>query len=204
MQGLQNGGMDEEECWLQYHLYHPISEKTCDEAAWREECVACLIPYTKNYLWHSEPFQLRTPDPDDPDYVAHAGTDLHLWGRSQYSDCVDDEWFMCFLLREITIKYPSAVAWMEDQDGQFLLIEAAMCLPKWLKPENADNRLFLSAGKLHLVPLAVKEHLTRSEGVAAVRDPEVESLAPEGMDAAIQTRLSGYPGQVQEAKHTVR
>jgi hypothetical protein len=30
---------------------------------------------------------------------------------------------------------------VEDEDGQFLLIEAADALPKWLKPETANNRV---------------------------------------------------------------
>lgn len=28
-----------------------------------------------------------------------------------------------------------------DNDGEFLLIEAAYCLPKWVKPEVAENRV---------------------------------------------------------------
>lgn len=40
-----------------------------------------------------------------------------------------------------------------DNDGEFLLIEAAYGLPRWLKPETAQNRLWLHAGAVHLVPL---------------------------------------------------
>ena len=32
---------------------------------------------------------------------------------------------------------------MEDSDGEFLLIEAAHFLPKWLKPETSENRVSL-------------------------------------------------------------
>lgn len=32
---------------------------------------------------------------------------------------------------------------LEDSDGQFLLIEAAHFLPKWLKPETSENRVRL-------------------------------------------------------------
>ena len=36
---------------------------------------------------------------------------------------------------------------MEDSDGEFLLIEAAHYLPKWLKPETSENRVrFLQWG----------------------------------------------------------
>ncbi len=40
-----------------------------------------------------------------------------------------------------------------DDDGEFLLIEAAYALPKWLKPETATNRVWLLNGGMHVVPL---------------------------------------------------
>jgi SGT1 protein len=40
-----------------------------------------------------------------------------------------------------------------DDDGEFLLIEAAYALPPWLKPETASNRVWLRSGGLHIVPL---------------------------------------------------
>lgn len=41
---------------------------------------------------------------------------------------------------------------MWDNDGEFLLIEAAYGLPRWLKPETAQNRVWLHGGAFHLVP----------------------------------------------------
>lgn len=40
-----------------------------------------------------------------------------------------------------------------DSDGEFLLIEAAECLPNWANPDNCDQRviLFLSIIKVHNV-----------------------------------------------------
>ena len=46
---------------------------------------------------------------------------------------------------------PSLQLW--DNDGQFLLIEAAYALPRWLKPETSTNRVWLRRGSLHVVPL---------------------------------------------------
>ena len=34
-----------------------------------------------------------------------------------------------------------------DNDGQFLLIEAAMVIPTWLKPDNASHRVWIRAGR---------------------------------------------------------
>lgn len=47
---------------------------------------------------------------------------------------------------------------IRDTDGEFLLIEAANDLPSWVSPENSDNRLWLQAGHLHLIPLSVRSH----------------------------------------------
>lgn len=40
-----------------------------------------------------------------------------------------------------------------DNDGDFLLIEAAYALPKWLKPDTSRDRVWLSDGVLNIVPL---------------------------------------------------
>ena len=45
---------------------------------------------------------------------------------------------------------------MWDNDGDFLLIEAAYALPKWLKPETASNRVWLLNGMTHIVPLPTR------------------------------------------------
>ena len=44
---------------------------------------------------------------------------------------------------------------VRDADGELLLIEAAYCLPRWLTPEIALNRVFLRHGEVKLVPKAV-------------------------------------------------
>lgn len=59
----------EEDSWIQYSIFLPSSSEF-DIEKWRIECVELLLPHTEGYLWHMEPFCLRTPDPSDPDYVA--------------------------------------------------------------------------------------------------------------------------------------
>lgn len=46
-----------------------------------------------------------------------------------------------FLNLEISKLYEHLVIQMKDDDGDFLLIESALHLPKWCKPENMDNRV---------------------------------------------------------------
>jgi hypothetical protein len=74
--------------------------------------------------------------------VVLAGVTL-LRGRSEYGDSVEDEWVIVWLLRELTRKFEDLWIKISDSDGEFLLIEAAGTLPKWLEPEVAENRVRL-------------------------------------------------------------
>lgn len=40
---------------------------------------------------------------------------------------------------------------MQDEDGDFLLIEAAQSLPDWMDPEVMKNRFFLWQGHFHVI-----------------------------------------------------
>jgi SGT1 protein len=65
----------------------------------------------------------------------------YLHGRTSYGDSVDDEWLIVFILRELSKQFPKLWIKVVDTDGEFLLIEAANALPRWLNPEIADNRV---------------------------------------------------------------
>lgn len=46
------------------------------------------------------------------------------------------------LCQDFPAKKPNfSLARVDDNDGEFLLIEAADFLPKWLNPENSENRV---------------------------------------------------------------
>uniref|UniRef100_A0A1B0BVC2 Uncharacterized protein n=1 Tax=Glossina palpalis gambiensis TaxID=67801 RepID=A0A1B0BVC2_9MUSC len=75
----------------------------------------------------------------------------HLHGVTHYGDNIADEWFVVFLLTEVTKTFTNCVARIIDADGEFLLIEAADVLPKWANPDTCDQRVYLSQGHLHLV-----------------------------------------------------
>jgi len=72
--------------------------------------------------------------------VLSAGVTL-LRGRSEYGDSVEDEWVIVWLLRELTREHEDLWIKISDSDGEFLLIEAAGTLPKWLEPDVAENRV---------------------------------------------------------------
>lgn len=65
----------------------------------------------------------------------------HLHGVSHFGDNIEDEWFIVFLLQQITKHIPEMIARVYDIDGEFLLIEAANYLPPWANPDTCENRV---------------------------------------------------------------
>lgn len=69
-----------------------------------------------------------------------------MQGRTVYGDSVEDEWLIVYLLRELSKQHAGVWIRVVDTDGQFLLIEAANHLPRWLNPEVADFRVSRCGG----------------------------------------------------------
>ncbi|CAO3565501.1 unnamed protein product [Mortierella alpina] len=106
-----------------------------------------------------------------------------------------------FLLREITKRIAGSIARVQDNDGEFLLIEAADFIPSWLDPDNSDNRVFIHGGQLHIIPIAVtaeeKKRLPTAVGT--------RSKSPSLQDALDLIRASSNcqtdPAGVEDSQH---
>ncbi|XP_032805421.2 protein ecdysoneless homolog isoform X1 [Petromyzon marinus] len=171
-----------------------------------ERVRGALAPLVCGYIWQEQRFALRVRPGRD-------GIPAHLYGQTTFGDNVEDEWFVVFLVREITRLIPEAVAWLEDTDGQFLLIEAAHHLPRWLNPDTSENRVFFYRGELHILPLP---RTPGDVGRLPVGTPSVESalallaqrghdfLADEPIRRAVGKRIDGYPGRARESEHRAR
>ncbi|KAG0022078.1 hypothetical protein BGZ80_001118 [Entomortierella chlamydospora] len=105
----------------------------------------------QGYIWHKDAFSLRI----ESNKGKFPSSRPYLRGETKVGDCLDDEWLIVFLLREITKRIPGSVARVQDNDGEFLLIEAADYIPSWLDPDNSENRVFICNGDLHIIPIAV-------------------------------------------------
>lgn len=163
----------------------------------------------------------------------------HLWGLARFGDNIEDEWLIVWLLHQITIKvdcmlrcwlgfseswvslsklpgqlvllqFSSVCARVWDNDGDFLLIEAAYSLPKWLKPETSRNRVWLRNGQLHIVPLPNRHHPTLpssptiQEALQILSSDSVNTIAKAGMQEAIRLKIKGYPRKAQADMHRAR
>ncbi|XP_010076766.1 PREDICTED: protein SGT1, partial [Pterocles gutturalis] len=103
-----------------------------------------------------------------------------------------------------------SLARIDDNDGEFLLIEAADFLPKWLNPENSDNRVFFYKGELHIIPQPETQERewnlsaaspTISQALTLLSTHSEEFLAAEPIRTAVYKRISGYPEKIQASFH---
>ncbi|KAG9104956.1 hypothetical protein FRC06_005023 [Ceratobasidium sp. 370] len=213
------------------------------------EYVAGLLPST--FIWHRDPFELNVCYlGDKPARNSSENPSPNAWtfeGRMRVGDCVDDEWCAVWLLREISIKWNLVVrctlnfdmkyafnsthqSSVHDSDGEFLLIEAADALPSWITPENAENRVWIYKGQLHLVPLqhvsdpstrparqakdALDEgfsdrdgsepYLNAEDALTIVLDENVPTLADERVQQAAWNRVVKYPAALSQHTHRAK
>ena len=155
---------------------------------------------------------------------------MHLHGVTNYGDSVEDEWLIVHLVRELSKRFEEIWVKVVDTDGEFLLIEAANALPRWLNPEIADNRasptvgdtpfntsanlikVWLHGGELHIIPLnatgaSSKQNppISRSLGLQEALD--IISSSPETIihspliEAEAFYRLRNYPSQITASLH---
>ena len=150
-----------------------------------------------------------------------------LRGRTNYGDSVEDEWLVVYILRELSKQHSDVWIKTVDKDGEFLLIEAANALPRWLNPEIADNRVssrneisvqvqwlireqvWINDGRLLLIPFQQSNRtteplaraLTLQEAYSYVGGSRstLVHLAP--VEAEAFYRLRNYPNQIGESLH---
>lgn len=79
------------------------------------ECLAVALPYLTGYIWQQDPFTLHSSAViQSPWNKAHVSRqhDRHrdqpapgyLWGFTRFGDNIEDEWFIAWLLNQITAK----------------------------------------------------------------------------------------------------
>ena len=85
-----------------------------------------------------------------------------------------------------------------DNDGEFLLIEAANHLPNWLKPETAIHRVWITPplGALHIIPSKLVPHLgtTHKQAIETalktIHSSPSDTIATQKVQNCLQKRIS--------------
>uniref|UniRef100_A0A8C8RKH4 Ecdysoneless cell cycle regulator n=1 Tax=Pelusios castaneus TaxID=367368 RepID=A0A8C8RKH4_9SAUR len=194
---------------VQYQLFL-VPREPCDPEQRRdvlqqyiERIVAHFAPVLVSYIWQNQPFNLKYKP-------AKGGIPAHIGGVTKFGDNIEDEWFIVYLIQQITKKFPELAARVDDNDGEFLLIEAADFLPKWLKPENSANRVFFHQGELCIIP---QPKTPGEESWLPATSPTIlqalmllsahpkEFLTTKSVRTAVYKRISGYPEKVKASFH---
>ncbi|OTA98570.1 hypothetical protein M426DRAFT_69553 [Hypoxylon sp. CI-4A] len=172
--------------------HNPLSElETIRKAA-----IQLCDTIAPGYIWQRDSFQLRLER--DRDLV-------YLHGATDYGDSVEDEWLIVYLLRELTKTFP--VLWVRvfDSDGEFLLVEAANVMPKWISPEIDSNRPWIHDGKLYILPLAAsseeKRPLSLAEAAQYIKSNPNILMHSTFVEAEAFYRLEKYPGHIADSIH---
>ncbi|RDX81708.1 Protein ecdysoneless-like protein, partial [Mucuna pruriens] len=169
------------------------------------EILETISPLTADYIWQHQPFTLSLSAPPNPSCPCPASSHLpHLHGHLRFGDNLGDEWFAVFLLFHLSLRFPSLSLRVWDSDGDFLLIEAAFHLPRWLNPDTSLHRLFLRNGNFHIVPPNRLPRPSLLDSLAFIATSGPDSLASDAIQRAIKKRIDGYPERARRNMHRVR
>ena len=108
------------------------------------------------YIWFIEPLKLSyaAGQAKNSRSSSNVGGDgAAFFGNVKIGDSVEDEWFVVYLVLKLSSEFSTLSFSVTDNDGEFMLIEAADDLPDWLDPSNCTNRIWIRQGKLHIVSL---------------------------------------------------
>ncbi|KAI5142507.1 protein ecdysoneless homolog isoform X2 [Manis pentadactyla] len=196
---------------VEYHLFLIPDEPRDPEKhkeilhKYIERIMTQFAPMLVPYIWQNQPFNLKYKP-------GKGGVPAHMFGVTKFGDNIEDEWFIVYLVKQITKEFPELVARIEDNDGEFLLIEAADFLPKWLDPENSANRVFFHHGELCIIPAPRKSGAVSWLPATTPAIPQAlniisahpeKILASESIRAAITRRIREYPEKIQASLHRV-
>ncbi|KAF5724981.1 sgt1 [Fusarium mundagurra] len=163
----------------------------------RKAAIELAVTLTKDYIWQKDEFNLTLKNENGL---------LYLHGITDYSDAVEDEWLIVYILRELAKSHPNLWIRVFDTDGEFLLVEAANVLPRWLNPEIDNNRAWINKGNLLLIPVKDEKglrarNLELPDAVQVIKTKR-DALVHSGfVEAEAFYRLEKYPGQISESLH---
>ena len=182
-----------------------VEDLLCDVMSFSQSIVG-------DYIWQNDCFNLTCEKLEKPKEIEHLENITFFKGSTNFGDNIEDEWFIVYLLFSITKQFPQLIATVNDNDGEFLLIEAAEYLPKWLEPDTSQNRVFIYQGSLHVVPLPSKPSEitvfptgkpTLCSALKTVKTNAKKTLALPWIQDPIMKRIQEYPKKARECFHNV-
>jgi len=175
---------------IEYRIYCLSSSDLNDV---KEECLSFVKSETKGMIWNDQSFNLS---------LIKEGNVEFLYGQTRFGDSSDDEWLIVYLLKEISIKLNSLVIEVKDSDGQFLLIEAAEHIPKWLNPNTSPNRVFILNGSIIIIPCSKAENVSASykinleEALNFLKCNPEKALIIDSLQRCISHKIKSFPQKI--------
>ncbi|CAG8598551.1 10756_t:CDS:10 [Paraglomus brasilianum] len=199
----------ESDC-VYYCIYFPVPDVVDKQVESLQEKLTLILgeiqQFVDDYIWQKDPFRLKVVK--DEKGLSYP----YLHGTARFGDCIYDEWFIVFLLIQISKKYADAVTSVSDNDGEFLLIESAMYLPNWLDSSTSQNRIFIYQGNLHLIPLPrtpeenelLPKDITLEMAISRIRDDRINTRADSSIQDAAFARALEFPNMKFSNMHYAR
>lgn len=178
----------------------------------------------KEYIWQREAFDLELVHPnllsdtdtdtkqDEKDKSPHP---YYLHGQTNFGDSIADEWLIVHLLIQLSKKHTDAWIRVHDTDGEFLLIEAANALPKWLDPSLAPYRIWINKGRLLIIPLmrnvesgssgpktpGLPAEISLKDAIEFIEQTPKSLIHSPFIEAEAFHRLNEYPAAIGSSMH---
>ncbi|KAH8379506.1 hypothetical protein KR009_005353 [Drosophila setifemur] len=219
MSKLPGGNLEfvREDDFVEYYIFPRLPDNLKDEAQVRQQMlqfhkeIKTIVKektMERSFLWHKDEFQLQIRLGNSEERALNDETNsteeeeelgdlpAHFHGVTHYGDNICDEWFVVYLLTEITRSRADCIVRVFDSDGEFLLIEAADALPEWASPENCERRVYLYNGCLQLLQNSAANSedsiITMATGVQRIRlNPTLYRCSPE-VQSCIDARLKEF------------
>ncbi|XP_017778493.1 PREDICTED: protein ecdysoneless [Nicrophorus vespilloides] len=174
------------------------------------EAKQIIKKFVNKYIWHRDEFVLSARTAISNILANEEDRELlpsHLYGITHYGDNIEDEWFIIYLLMQLTKEIDGLIVRVTDADGEFLLIEAADHLPPWARPENCEKRVYLYKGLIHI--LAPEEECAEEDysdvqvanALKEIRNNPSLTVASPQIQQAILNKIKEYPEKILENLH---
>ena len=166
-------------------IYPDQTDNRVDLLNLLDKLTSAVLELSQTYVWFKDnpTFVLVVPD--------NKSEPPHFCSTVKFSDSIEDEWFITYIVLELSKLFTLISVSVTDTDGQFLLIEAADFIPDWIDPENCDNRLWIRQGKLHIVAMDEAGRnihdcgIKLSAALEAIKNRPKDTVASRQVQAAI-------------------
>ncbi|XP_073947201.1 ecdysoneless cell cycle regulator isoform X2 [Choristoneura fumiferana] len=183
-------------------LFLSLSSET-DNLFWENLCKqlnTTIQTLSENYIWQRDELKIHLPIVQDK----KEELPNHLTSITCFGDNIEDEWFIVHLVLELSKQYKDLIIQIRDNDGDFLLIEAADYLPSWANPESTINRIFIHQGSIHIIPPSLQDSnstITIGDAITIIAKLSEKTKVSHEIQQSILQRIGKYPEKIEDSFH---